>query len=99
MGAPSRQWLAPQYVSVAAAADVVPAKVGYTGVIWAWGLKTAGKFQSNASADLTGALPDGYAMGWNPGLPLVVGVPDLKINLTGGTGYVIFSYFKTPSQP
>jgi len=94
---PMRNWIAPQYVSVGGAADIAPAKAGFTPVIFGWGLKTAGKFQSNAATDLTGTLPDGYVMYAEYGMPLLVGQDSLKINLTGGTGFVIFGYFKTPT--
>src|SRR5947199_57302 len=74
-------------------------KAGYTPVIWGWGIKTAGKFQSNAATDLTDTLPDGYAQSAMEGMPLIVGVDSLKINITAGTGFIIYSYYKTPTQP
>lgn len=95
---PPRYYLSatPKYVS--GATDVAPAKTGFTPVILGWALAAPAKFQSDATSDLTDTLPAGTMIASSQVPYLLVGEDGKKINLTGGTGFVLYGYFKTPSQ-
>lgn len=95
---PPRYYLSPMPAFVSGAVDVVPAKTGYTPVILAWALAAPGKFQSNAASDLTDTLPAGTMVATSQVPFLLVGEDGKKINITGGTGFILYSYFKTPTQ-
>lgn len=94
---PPRYYLSGTPKFISGATDVAAAKAGYTPVILAWALAAPGKFQSDATSDLTDTLPAGTMIA-SPQVPyLLVGEDGKKINVTGGTGFAIYSYFKTPS--
>jgi len=95
---PPRYYLSGTPKFVSGATDVAAAKTGFTPVILAWALAAPGKFQSDATTDLTDTLPAGTQIA-TPQVPyLLVGEDGKKINITGGTGYAIYAYFKTPVQ-
>lgn len=95
---PPRYYLSPTPKFVSGAVDVVPAKAGFTPVILGWALAAPGKFQSNAASDLTDTLPAGTMIATSQVPFLLVGEDGLKINITAGTGFVLYGYFKTPVQ-
>jgi len=93
---PPRYYLSPRVAAIAAAGDVAAARTGYTPVILGWALTVAGKFQSDATLDLSG-LVNGNLLATSQVPFLIVGEDGKKINITAGVGLVIYSYFKTPS--
>lgn len=94
---PGRLYLSAIPVVATGAIDILAAKAGYTPVVLGWALAgTPGKFQSDATTDLTDALPVGTMLA-NERIPyLCIGEDGKKLNLTAGTGLVLAAYFKTP---